>query len=185
MSRNDVDRLINTYLSAIMSRDKNHTDALAEKLYDTFLKPVIPFVYGDRVGFVPHRTLYNLPFAAMRYMQSYLVDGFTIFHLSHSGLLKQLLPKKSMPGVAKVIILADSPCVEKQQLVAYAGEEMSVITQLWDVEDKPKAALMEMIYKNLEKSSSTADALRAAQNGMIQMGYGPSDWAAFIMTGQY
>ena len=293
MSRNDVDRLINTYLSAMMSRDKNHTDALAEKLYDTFLKPVIPFVYGDQVGFVPHRTLYNLPFASMRYMRSYLVDGFTIFHLPHSGLLKQLLPKKSMPGVAKVIILADSPCVEKQQLVAHAGEEMdalkrifpqadyvvrddsvkdclpkltgsydaihlvlncyltdeapldsclppvatkqrqgclsvhdifrlqlsgraavlsacrsvrglslngagmsvltsawlyavspSVITQLWEVEDKSKAALMGMFYKNLEKSDSTADALRAAQNGMIQMGYGPSDWAAFIMTGQ-
>jgi len=43
---------------------------------------------------------------------------------------------------------------------------------------------MGMFYKNLEKSGSTADALRVAQNGMIQMGYGPSDWAAFIMTGQ-
>ena len=291
MSRNDVDQLVNSYGSAMISKDKSQADALAEKLYNTFLKPVIPFVYGDRVGFVPHGTLYNLPFASMRYARSYLVDGFTIFHLSHAGLLKHLPAKKPMPGVKKAIILADSPCVEKQPTVARAGEEIkvlkkifpqadyfvqdasskdylqkltgdydiihfilncyltdetpldsclppaatetrhgclsirdifrlqlsgrtavlsacravrglsskgagmpaltsawlyavspSVMTQLWEVEDKSKAALMGMFYKNLGKSGSAADALRAAQNGMIQRGYGPSDWAAFIIT---
>ena len=291
MSRNDVDRLVHTHGSAMMSKDRSQTNALAEKLYDTFLKPVIPFVYGDRLGFVPQGALYNLPFASMRYARSYLVEGFTMFHLPHVGLLKHLPAKKPMPGAKKAIILVDSPCVGKQPTVARAGEEIkmlkkifpqadyvaqdasssdylqkltggydiihfvlncyltdetpldsclppaatearhgclssrdifrlqlsgrtavlsacravrglsskgtgvpaltsawlyavspSVMTQLWEVEDKSKAALMEMFYKNLGKSGSAADALRAAQNGMIQRGYGPSDWAAFIIT---
>jgi len=293
MSRNDVDRLVDTCLSAMMSRDKSQADAWAEKVYDTFLKPVIPFVYGDRIGFVPHGTLSNLPFASMRYVKSYLVDGFTIFYLPHAGMLKPLLAKKSEPRAKKAIIFADAQCVEKQMPVARAGEEMGmlkrmfpqadyfvrddlsqdylkkltgsydmihfvlygypiqeapldaclplaatkqcygglslqdifrmqlsgrtavlsvcraekvlsskgagmsalvsawlyavspqVVTQLWTVEDTSKAALMGLFYKNLEKSSSAADALRAAQNGMIQMGYGLSEWAAFILTGQ-
>ena len=291
MSRGDVDRLVSTYQSAMMSRDKSHADVLAEKIYDTFLKPVIPFVYGDRIGFVPHGALYNLSFASMRYVKSYLVDGFTIFYLPHAGMLKPLLTEKSDPRAKKAIIFADAPCLEKQQTVVQAGEEMkmlkrifpqadyivqdassrdylqkltgsydvihfilncyltdearldsclppaaaetchgclslrdifrlqlsgrtavlsvcralgdfsskgagmqaltsawryavspSVMTQLWEVEDKSKAALMGMFYKNLEKSGSAADALRAAQNGMIQRGYRPSDWAAFITT---
>ena len=291
MSRNDVDRLVHTYGSAMVSKNRSQADALAEKLYDTFLKPVIPFVYGDRVGFVPHGSLYNLPFASMRYARSYLVEGFTIFHLSHAGLLKHLPAKKRMPGAKKAIILADSPCVEKQPTVACAGEEIkmlkrifpqadyvvqdasskdylqkltgdydmihfvlncyltdetpfnsclppaatearhrclsirdifrlqlsgrtavlsacqagnglsakgpgmpaltsawlyavspSVMTQLWEVEDKSKTALMGIFYKNLGKSGSATDALRAAQNGMIQRGYGSSDWAAFTIN---
>lgn len=294
MSRTDVDRLANTYRSAMMSRDKSQADALAEKVYDTFLKPVIPFVYGDRVGFVPHGTLYNMPFASMRYVKSYLVDGFTVFHLPHAGMLKPLLTKKPEPRAKQAIIFADAQCVEKKRPVMRAGEEMDmlkrmfpqadyfvkddsskdylkkitgsydiihfvlngyptgeapldsclllaankqrrgclsvrdifrlqlsgratvfgacgmegdlsvkgegmsawvsawlyavspqVVAQLWEVEDKSRAALIGLFYKNLEKSGSAADALRAAQNGMIQMGYGPADWAAFILTGRY
>lgn len=292
LSRGEVDELVSAYRNALQSREKSRADVLEEKLYNTFLKPVIPFVHGDRVGFVPHGTLYNLPFASMRYIRSYLVDGFTIFHLPHSGLLIQL-KNHSMRDMAKAIILADSPCIEKQHRVSLAGEEMdalkrifpqadyvvgqgsirddlsestgsydvihlilknygkgqgladcssrpvttaqcnenldirdvlrlrltgrvavlsacqtireryfpdtglpilttawlyavgpSVITQLWEVEDKAKAVMIESFYKNLEKSGSAADALRAAQNEMIQRGYEASDWAAFIMTGR-
>jgi len=292
IARKDVDRLVNAYLSALMSRNKSQTDALAEKVYNTLLKPVIPFVYGDRVGFVPHGTLYNLPFASMRYVNSYLVDGFTIFHLPYAGLMKNLPAKKTMPVAPRVIIFADAQCVKKRRLVTsakkeidilkktfpqadyfvkndssredlqkltgnydmihfilncYPTEEVSrdaclplaatgprqgclsirdifhlqlsgrtavlsacqtikglsskgpgmtalvgawlyaassqVMTQLWEVDDKTKTVLMGLFYKNLEKSGGAADALRAAQNEMIQMGYGPSDWAAFILNG--
>jgi CHAT domain-containing protein len=294
MSRNDVNQLVNDYLSALASRDKKQADAWAEKVYDIFLKPVIPFVYGDRVGFVPHGTLYDLPFASMRYVKSYLVDGFTIFYLPHTGMLKPLLTKKPTPGAAKAIIFANPQGVENKPSVVRAGEELDmlkrtfpradyfvkdnsseddlqkltgsydiihfvpngyptgeapldscflltatkqrhgclsvrdifrlqlsslatvlsacsaerglssngagislltsawlyavspqVLTQLWEVEDKSRTALIRLFYKNLEKSDSAADALRAAQNGMIQMGYGPSDWAAFILTSRY
>ncbi len=292
IARKDVDRLVNAYLSALMSRNKSQVDALAEKVYDTFLKPVIPFVYGDRVGFVPDGTLYNLPFASMRYVNSYLVDGFTVFHLPYAGLLKYLPAKKVMPVTHRVIIFADAHCVKKRRLVPSARKEIDVLkrtfpqadyfvkndssgddlqkltgnydmmhfilncynteeasrdaclplvatgprqgclgirdifhlqlngriavlsacqtrkglsskgpgmtalvgawlysassqvmTQLWEVDDKTKAVLMGMFYKNLEKGGGAADALRAAQIGMIQMGYGPSDWAAFIFNG--
>ncbi len=293
MSRKDVDRLTDAYLSAILSKDKVKADAVAEKVYDTFLRPVIPFVYGDRLGFVPHGSLYSLPFASMRYVQSYLVDGFTIFYLPHAGLLKHLLVKNSTTDLKNVMILSDARCVEKKQSAPRAAAEMNVlkkifpqadyavqtaaskedqpltghyeiihrilcdcfakealsdscslvdsaghnrecpqiqdifrlrlsgrtavlspcpaeenyparksgvsgmtsawlyavspqvVTQLWEVEDKARAVFMGMFYENLKKSTSAADSLRTAQNGMIQSGYGPSDWAAFVLTGRY
>ncbi|MGB4219696.1 MAG: CHAT domain-containing protein, partial [Smithellaceae bacterium] len=60
-----------------------------------------------------------------------------------------------------------------------------VITQLWEVPDATRAAFMKFYYNCLKKSGDTAYSLRTAQNEMIQEGYGPSDWAAFIVTGRY
>jgi len=42
-----------------------------------------------------------------------------------------------------------------------------------------------MFYKNLEQNGRMGDALRATQNEMIQKGYGPHEWAAFILIGRY
>lgn len=293
MSRREVDWLVHSYRSAMISKDKSQANALSEKVYDAFLKPVIPFVYGDRVGFVPHGALCNLSFASMRYIKSYLVDGFTIFYLPHAGMINPMLSENLMPKTKKVLIFADPQCIEKQQPVRRAGQEMemlkkifpqadyyvaantsranmqkstgiydiihfasdcylmketvldsglllpatgqhsgclnvrdivrlqftgrmtvlndcrtergvsstdagmlslvnawlyavspSVVTSLWRVEEKSKAAWVGMFYKNLEKSGNIAEALQAAQNEMIQKGYGPSEWAAFKLTGR-
>ncbi|MEE9912419.1 MAG: CHAT domain-containing protein [Deltaproteobacteria bacterium] len=294
LSKSAVERLVNASLGALMSKDKSKADVWAEQVYDAFLKPVIPYVYGDRVGFVPHGALYRLPFAAMRYVQSYLVDGFTIFALPHAGFFKPLPRRKSIPDAKSAIIAADAPCVQKKQPAELAGAEMDalkrlfpqaayavrddsskggwqkisgnyemihfvlnncflmegagsdirppsetagrrqgcpglrdifqlqlnggatvfgacrsgviprtggsgipglasawlyavspqVVIQLWEVEDKAKAALMSMYYRHFKKDGAAADALRAAQDGMIQLGYGPADWAAFMMIGR-
>lgn len=294
MSRKDVEQLADAYRSAIISRDKMKSDSLAEKAYDAFLRPVIHYVYGDQLGFLPCGNLHDLPFASMRYVQSYLVDGFTIFYLPHAGMLKPVLEQQpAVTDAKKVMSLADTRCAEKKLSHAYNAEDLGVlkkifpkadhlllttfsedvvpvtgnyetihwisygcsggaafnepyatpdstqsergcptlgdifrlqwssrtaflsscrmgripageksgvsgltsawlytvspqvVTQLWEVEDRARALLMGMYYDHLKKSGNAADSLRAAQNGMIQLGYGPSDWAAFIVTGRY
>ncbi len=152
ISRLSVEQLVQAYHQAVMSRDKSRMDVMSEKVYDALLKPVIPFVHGDRIGVLPHGPLERLPFASMRYVKAYLVDGFSIFYLKHAGMMTQDLTP--------------------------------VLMSLWSVDDKPKAVLMDYLYKNLEKNKNYADALRAAQNEMIQAGFGPSDWAAMIVLGR-
>ena len=177
MPRPDVDRLVGDFRFAMMSRDKAAIDVLSEKIYDTFLRPVIPFVYGDRVVFVPHGALYHLPFASMRYVKSYLVDGFTIFYLPHAGLLGKTFSTNAVPGdqeaLKRVLPQADY----------FTKINASVLASLWKVENESKTAFLEIFNKNMEKSGDAADALRVAQNDMIQRGYGPYDWAAFILMG--
>jgi len=288
ISRDDVDRLVQTYLRAMMDEDKGLVNALSERVYDLFLKRVVPFVYGDRLGIVPHGTLYNLPFASMRYVKSYLVDGFSLFHLPHAGMLKQVLSKKLMPETGKKLIFAEPPQMKKQPTVQTAERDIlkrlfpqadyfaadnaskadlqkltdsydmihlaadcnlteeapldsglrwnatewldvrdmvrlqlkgnaavlsgcqikkglsatgagvpaltsawlytvspSVVASLWRIEDKARAVWVEMFYKNLEQNGRMGDALRATQNEMIQKGYGPHEWAAFILIGRY
>jgi len=293
LSRGAVEQLVSAYLSALGSKDRSHADVRAEQIYETFLKPVIPFVSGDRVGFVPHGVLCNIPFAAMRYVKSYLVDGFTVFYLPHAGLVQRQPAHKPGKNEKTAIIIADAPCVEKKQSSVcaegevnavkkiflraesivkddalrddwrmYAGtydaihlivdhclmgdapfdyspslqaarwrdgcpsmrdifrlglhgnatllsvcreEKMpaiqgagrpswtgawlyavspQIVTQLWDIEHRTKTVLMGMFYSHFKKNGDAAEALREAQNGMIQLRYGPSDWAAFIVTGQ-
>jgi len=288
ISRDDVDRLVQTYLRAMMDEDKGLVNALSERVYDLFLKRVVPFVYGDRLGIVPHGTLYNLPFASMRYVKSYLVDGFSLFHLPHAGMLKQVLSKKLMPETGKKLIFAEPPQMKKQPTVQTAERDIlkrlfpqadyfaadnaskadlqkltdsydmihlaadcnlteeapldsglrwnatewldvrdmvrlqlkgnaavlsgcqikkglsatgagvpaltsawlytvspSVVASLWRIEDKARVVWVEMFYKNLEQNGRMGDALRATQNEMIQKGYGPHEWAAFILIGRY
>jgi tetratricopeptide (TPR) repeat protein len=150
ISRAGVEELVQAYHQAVRSRDKGQMDAMSEKVYDTLLKPVIPFVRGDRIGILSHGPLGRLPFASMRYVKAYLVDGFSIFYLKHASMLTQAIGP--------------------------------VLIDLWPVDEKPKALLMEYLYKNLEKNKNYADALRAAQNEMIQAGFSPKDWAATIVV---
>ena len=293
MPRRDVERLVSSALSALQSKDKTEANVWAEQIYEAFLKPVIPFVSGDHVGLVPHGPLNNLPFASMRYVKSYLVDGFTIFYLPYAGLVKQEPIRKPYADAKMAIIVADAPCIEKRESSTGAGEELDtvkrifpqteyfvkdnalkddwqtyfgtydaihltvdhcymdeaaadshspsakvrwrqgcpstrdifrlrlqgnatvlsvcrgermsaidgagrpawtgawlfavspqIMTQLWEVENKTRAALMGMFYSQFKRSGDAAEALKLAQNGMIHRGYGPSDWAAFILTGQ-
>jgi CHAT domain-containing protein len=59
----------------------------------------------------------------------------------------------------------------------------SVLISLWPVEDKPRTVLLEHLYKQSDKNEKVADALRAAQNAMIQAGASPSDWAGHLLFG--
>ena len=98
INKEDVSGLVASFNAAIISRDKKLTAILSEKIYDTFLKPVIPFVAGDRVGFIPHGPLNYLSYAAMSYKGQYLINGFSIFYLTDAGLLKYVMKKQPSCG---------------------------------------------------------------------------------------
>lgn len=66
----------------------------------------------------------------------------------------------------------------------YAGSP-GLIKSLWRVESRARVIFMELLYKNLEKDLSMADALRQAQTEMIQIGFAPFDWAGYALTGPF
>jgi CHAT domain-containing protein len=293
ITREEVANLVSSCNKAIAAKDKDQANSLLEKAYETFLKPIIPFVSGDRIGFIPHGSLHYLPFAAMSYKGQYLVDGFSIFQIPNAGMLKYVLKKQSVPclkllafgnpdlgskkfdlpyaeaeleSIKKIIPQANiflrgaatkskakdlignydiihfaaqglfvendpmnsglmlSPTAQdedrltaaeifrlqlKGRLVLmsaskvspglsatgaeivglnssflYAGST-SVVSTLWNINDKSTAVFMSYFYKNLKKNESIADSLRVTQNEMIRLGYLPFDWAAYILTGKY
>src|SRR5262249_733723 len=66
----------------------------------------------------------------------------------------------------------------------------AVVSTLWQVPDKQSAYLMSLVFKNLTKKMSKADALRAAKLKLIEerrddfAAAHPFFWAAFTVTGQ-
>ncbi len=94
ISKEEVAQLVFSFNDSIAAKEYNKTESLSEKVYNNFLKPVIPFVSGDRIGIIPHGTLYYLPFAAISYRGQYLVDAFSIFHLPSADTLKYAMRKK-------------------------------------------------------------------------------------------
>jgi CHAT domain-containing protein len=73
---------------------------------------------------------------------------------------------------------------ELNRAFLYAGSP-SVVTTLWNIEDKSSAIFMSIFYKKLKKNESVADSLKETQVEMIRRGYAPYDWAAYILTGIY
>lgn len=63
-----------------------------------------------------------------------------------------------------------------------AGAE-SVITALWEVQDRTTKQLMTSFYSNLARRQTKADALRNAQLDMLRSGLPPYFWAGFELTG--
>jgi CHAT domain-containing protein len=126
ITREEVARLVSSFVVAIVAKDKKQTEYLSEKVYDVFLKPVIPFVSGDRIGFIPHGPLCYLPFAAMSYKGQYLVDGFSIFYLPNASVLKYV-SKKQMTQEMKVLAFANPDLGDKQLDLPYAEAEVESI----------------------------------------------------------
>jgi CHAT domain-containing protein len=293
ISKEELRELVSSFVAAVISKDRKKTNLLSQKIYDVTLKPIIPFVSGDRIGFIPHDSLYYLPFAAMSYKGQFLVDAFSIFYLPNSGVFKYAM-EKQVSGGMKVLAFGnpdlgnrdmDLPCAAMEvesikkridqttiflnklatkkkvkdlmgefdiihfathgqyipdspmassllltpdaqddgrltaleilklrftgravvlsacktalgmsstgieivgfnQSFLYAGSP-SVISSLWNVDDKATAQFMDHFYKYLEAGKDVADALKMAQVDMIRKGYAPYYWAPFILTGRY
>jgi len=65
----------------------------------------------------------------------------------------------------------------------YAGTP-SIITTLWQVNDRASYELMTAFYRNLNAGQSKVDALRQAQLATLQRYPHPYYWAAYQLTGE-
>ncbi len=65
----------------------------------------------------------------------------------------------------------------------YAGAP-SVITTLWQVNDRASYELMKQFYQNLKGGANKAEALRTAQLAIMQKYPQPYYWAAYQLTGE-
>jgi CHAT domain-containing protein len=130
INKENVFSLVSSFNNAIAAKDKKQTAVLSEKIYDTFLKPVIPFVKGDVIGFIPHGPLYYLPFAAMSYKGHYLIDGFSIFCLPGAGVMKHVVKKHPSRGL-KVLAFGNPDLGSKQLDLPYAAAEVKNIKNIF------------------------------------------------------
>jgi len=129
IAREEVAKMVSSFVAAILAKDKKQTESLSEKIYSILLKPVIPFVSGDRIGVIPHGPLYWLLFAAISSKEQYLVDGFSIFYLPNTGMIKYVL-KKQMPQEMKVLAFANPDLDEKQLELSYTKTEVENIEKI-------------------------------------------------------
>ncbi len=60
----------------------------------------------------------------------------------------------------------------------------SVVSTLWDVDDRPGRKLMESFYRHLASGEGRAEALRRAKLEFVKAGEPPYYWANFQMTGE-
>jgi CHAT domain-containing protein len=129
INKEEVYGLVSSFNAAIASKKRKQSEAISQKVYETFLQPVIPFVSGDRIGFIPHGPLYYLPFAALNYKGQYLVEGFSIFYLPGAGVLKYVMKKEPSVGM-KVLAFGNSYLGNKQLNLPYAEAEVKSIKKI-------------------------------------------------------
>jgi CHAT domain-containing protein len=131
LTRAELRGLVFSYLEAIYSRNRKKTESLARRVYDVLLKPVIPFVSGDRIGFIPDDCLRYLPFAAMNYRGKFLAEGFSLFYLPTATLLADIVKEKDHSGLR--ILAFGNPDLEDETLDLHnAVEEIKRIRKQGD-----------------------------------------------------
>jgi CHAT domain-containing protein len=293
ISKDELRDLVTSFRTAVTSKDRKKINILSQRIYEVTLKPIIPFVSGDRIGFIPHDSLYYFPFTAMSYKGQFLVEAFSIFYLPNTGVLKYVMEKQTsrdlnvlafgnpdlgdrnldLPYAAMEVerikkqidhttaflgrmatknklkelvekfdivhfathgqffpespmnsslllapdsrddgrlsalevlklrfkgrVVVMSACetalglsstgteiVGLNRSFLYAGSP-SVVSSLWNVDDRATARFMDYFYRNLKAGKDIADALKMAQVDMIRKGYASYYWAPFILTGRY
>lgn len=126
LPREDLRSFVFSFLAAIRDRDKRRVETLSRRAYNLLLKPIIPFVSGERIGFIPDDALAYLPFAAMSYRGRFLAEGFTIFHLPGAALLGQVLGETRAAGLR--ILAFGNPDLENEALdLHFAAQEVERI----------------------------------------------------------
>jgi CHAT domain-containing protein len=132
LTRAELRGLVFAYLEAIYSRDRRKTDSLSRRVYDQLLKPAIPFVTGDRIGFIPDDCLHYLPFAAMNYRGRYLTEGFSIFYLPSASWLEHSAEQKPRPG-RRILAFGDPDLQDETLDLHHAAEELKRIRKQGDM----------------------------------------------------
>ena len=91
----------------------------------------------------------------------------TVLSACRSGMGHALLGEGSF-GLPRSLLLAGS---------------RSVVSSLWDVEDRAARRFMEAFYAELRGGVARDEALRRAASRLARSGAPPRDWAAFVLTG--
>jgi CHAT domain-containing protein len=165
LTRAELRGLVFSYLEAIYSRDRKRTESLSRRVYDLLLQPVIPFVSGERIGFIPDDCLKYLPFAAMNYRGRFLAEGFSIFYLPTASLLEEVIKGKPHAGLR--ILAFGNPELEDETLdLHYAQEELKRIRKPGDT-----VLLNEQASEtNVEEMMGDYDILHFAVRGRFNPG---------------
>ncbi|MCE5283022.1 MAG: CHAT domain-containing protein [Deltaproteobacteria bacterium] len=125
LARAELRTLVLSILDSVKNRGRR-TGNLFRRAYDLLLKPVIPFVSGERIGFVPDDCLTYLPFAALNYRGKVLADGFSIFSLPRADRLGPAMAAGTATGM-RILAFGD-PDLENENLdLHHAREELAQI----------------------------------------------------------
>ena len=131
LPREELRSLVFSFLAAIRDRNKRKTESISRRAYNLLLKPVIPFISGERIGFIPDDALVYLPFAAMNYRGKFLAEGFSIFQLPAADLLGSAMREKGAPSLR--ILAFGNPDLENGALdLHHAVEELKRIRKQGD-----------------------------------------------------
>jgi CHAT domain-containing protein len=126
LTREGLRNLVLSFLDAINGKKRRGTESISRRAYDLLLKPVIPFVSGERIGFIPDDSLIYFPFAALSYRGKFLAEGFSLFQLSGLDLLEDVTPVKEQSGL-RILAFGD-PDLENEALDLHrAVEELALI----------------------------------------------------------
>ena len=162
LTRAELRGLVLSFLEAIYSKDRKRTESLSRRAYDLLLKPIIPFVSGDRIGFIPDDCLNYFPFAAMNYRGKYLAEGFSIFTLPAAALLEAAVTDKAIAGLR--ILAFGNPDLDDETLdLHHAEEELKRIKKPGDT-----VLLNEQATEtNVEEMMANYDILHFAVRGQF------------------
>lgn len=149
VSLHDLSSLASGFLEAVDRRERRRVDLLSRRLYDIILKPIIPFVSGDRLGFIPHGPLNRVPFALLSSRGRHLNDGFSIFYLPHLGFLSRNLPRKA-PREGRITVFGSPDPGSKDAPVTVSAGELEAIRRR-----APQASFV-------GKSGATAQGIKTA-----------------------
>lgn len=131
LTRAELRGLVFSYLEALHSRDRKKTESLSRRMYDLLLKPVIPFVSGERIGFIPDDCLNYFPFAAMNYRGKFLAEGFSIFYLPTAAVLEEVVTENAHTGL-RILAFGDPDLEDETLDLHHAVEELKRIKKQGD-----------------------------------------------------
>ncbi len=125
LTRAELRTLVFSLLDSVGNKGRR-TGNLFRRAYDLLLKPVIPFVSGERIGFVPDDCLTYLPFAALNYRGKVLTEGFSIFSIPRADRLGQAMAAGTATGM-RILAFGDPDLENKSLDLHYAREELAQI----------------------------------------------------------
>lgn len=101
-----------------------------KQLYDWLIAPVEQYIKTRRVGIIPHRYLYYVPFAALTDGRRYFAEGHALFNLPSASVLRFIRKKQGETAGARMLAVAQSGS-EGSPLLQHADTEVKAVADLY------------------------------------------------------
>ena len=126
----DLTAGVRNFRNAVIAGNREKSKLLANELYDILILPMKDRIKARHIGLIPHGALHELPFQALRFGNTYLIEEHPLFFSPSASVLSYAMGKAAPPG-SKAVIFGNPDLGDPRMNLPFSQAEADAVAQIY------------------------------------------------------